>query len=144
MAEFKRRLTFVTEHPELRRVLKYMLVGVASVVINYLAYLLCLNLGFGYFFAAVLGYVTGLLNSFALGHTIVFRPHPDAPPRPIIVTFFTFLTVYSVGGMAMGLGVEYGVETLGFPANGTWLAIAAVVVVWNYIGSKFIVFKGAH
>lgn len=130
-------------HRETRTIRKYLVVGFVSIAINYLTFLLCLALETGHFAAAVIGYGAGLLNSFVFGYLVVFRSRETRARRPIATTLLTFLIVYGVGGMTMGYGVDFGVKVLNLPATPTWLVVAAFVVVWNYLGSRFIVFKGA-
>lgn len=122
--------------------LRFVAVGLLSNIANFVTYIGCVELRVSYFYAALIGYMVGLVNSFILGRFFVFSGTSANPARPLHLTIFLFLVVYGTGGLIMAAGVNFGVVTLGLPSILSWLAVAAFVVFWNYLGSKLIVFKG--
>ena len=126
---------------EARTIAKFVVVGVGSNVLNFISFLLLVGAGVNYFAAGVAGYLVGLLNSFILGYTFVFKQEGDGPRRSPLRVAPAFLLVYGVGALLMGAGVDAAVSVLKLPPILAWLLVAAFVVVWNYVLSKRFVFR---
>ena len=62
--------------------LRFVAVGLLSNLANFVTYLGCIGLGFNYFYAALIGYMVGLVNSFVLGRFFVFNRTESGPITP--------------------------------------------------------------
>lgn len=118
-------------------VLRFLLVGLASNLINYAIYLLVRNVGASLMMASVAGYAAGLYNSYYFGRRWVFnaRQTQHGPAA------FRFVIVYLVGGAGMAAIIEGLDHLFGWDYRVTWFAGAAFAFANNFLGSKWLVFK---
>ena len=91
------------------------------------------------------GFVAGLAANYLLSNLFVFR---SAEQRERGRSFKAFLVYAAVGVVGFGLTellMYLGVSVVG--SDGLWYlavkcAVAAVVLVWNYVGRKLFVYQG--
>jgi len=82
--------------------------------------------------ANVIAYLAGMVNSFLLNRNWTFRASGSALPQAVR---FAIVSLFS---LTMSTVVTFGlVDVLGFPSLAVWLPLTAVVVVVNYLGSKY-------
>lgn len=115
---------------------KFIVTGILSTIINFLIYFFSVNtIGFGTEFAALSGYIIGLLCSYLLGKKWVFSFNEinslQTATRFIIVylmglVLHTFITSY------LALTVDYRIAwTIGISAS----------TANNFFGSKYYAFR---
>ena len=122
-------------------VLSYLFFGVLTTAVNYLIYLPCYNLlGWSAGLSNVLAWIGAVIFAFLTNKPFVFKSH-DWVWNVVWAELTKFV------GCRIGSGVlETGillicVDWLGWNGNIWKLITAVLVVILNYIGSKFLVFK---
>lgn len=122
-------------------VLSYLLFGALTTLVNYLIYLPCYNLlGWSAGFSNIIAWIGAVAFAFLTNKPFVFKSH-DWSWSVVWPELTKFV------GCRIGSGVlETGtllicVDWLGWNGNVWKLITAILVVILNYIGSKFLVFK---
>ncbi len=122
-------------HGELAR---FLVVGVGSNLLNFLVYLLAHVAGVPLLAASATGYLAGLLNSYHFGRIWVF----DARNRAGRLAILRFVVVYAIGGIGMSAIIEMLDRTQGLDYRLSWFFGAVFAFTNNFLGSKWLVFKG--
>ncbi len=117
--------------------LRFLLVGLASNLINYAIYLLVRNVGASLMMASVAGYAAGLYNSYHFGRRWVFNDQQTQHGPAVL----RFAMIYLVGGAGMAVIIEGLDHLLGWDYRLTWFAGVAFAFANNFLGSKWFVFK---
>lgn len=120
-----------------REMLRFLMVGLTSTLVNYVVYLLGCNIGMSLFMASVVGYLAGLCNSYYFGKNWVF----DMKTSLKYSTILRFAIIYLVGGLGMAVIIEILDMLLGWNYRITWFVGAAYAFVNNFCGSKWLVFR---
>lgn len=120
-----------------RDVLRFLLVGIGSNVINYLSYYLLLLISAPVFLAAVCGYLLGLLCSYHFGRTWVFGHRFDVEAAGI----GRFLPVYAFGGLGMAAITTALVDGLTLHYAVGWFFGAGFAAGSNFVGLRWWVFR---
>ena len=122
-------------------ILTYLFFGVLTTGVNYLIYLPCFNLlGWSAGLSNVLAWFVAVTFAFVTNKPFVFNSHDWSWS-----TLWPELTKFV--GCRIGSGVLETaillvcVDWLGWDGNVWKLVTAVLVIVLNYIGSKFLVFK---
>lgn len=122
-------------------ILTYLFFGVLTTGVNYLIYLPCFNLlGWSAGLSNVLAWFVAVAFAFVTNKPFVFKSHDWSWS-----TLWPELTKFV--GCRIGSGVLETaillvcVDWLGWDGNVWKLVTAVLVIVLNYIGSKFLVFK---
>ncbi len=122
-------------------VLSYLFFGVLTTAVNYLIYLPCYNFwGLSAGFSNIVAWIGAVAFAFLTNKPFVFKSH-DWSWNVVWPELTKFV------GCRIGSGVlETGilllcVDWLGWNGNVWKLITAVLVVILNYIGSKFLVFK---
>lgn len=122
-------------------ILTYLFFGVLTTAVNYLVYLPCYNLlGWSAGFSNILAWIVAVVFAFVTNKPFVFKSH-DWSWNVVWPELTKFV------GCRIGSGVfETGillvcVDMLHWNGNVMKLITAVLVIVLNYIGSKFLVFK---
>lgn len=92
------------------------------------------------------GFIIGLIVNYVLSITLVFRSAQQQKKGKTVKAFLTFAVIGLIGLGLTELGMYIGVKIVG--SAGFWYLlvkcfVAGAVLVWNYIGRKMFVFKGA-
>jgi len=116
---------------------KFLIVGVLSSVLNFLVYKAIYIFTENINLSSVLGYCTGLLNSFSLSSKWVFSNN-----RCIRLdkAFILFVLIYALGGLEMVITINVLYK---FSANHiiAWLCGACLAAINNFLFSKYLIFK---
>ena len=124
-----------------RDAIVYLIFGVLTTVVNYLVYLPCYNLlGISSAVSNVIAWAAAVLFAFVTNKPFVFRSH-DWSRAVVIPEFVKFVgTRLGSGGIETGI-LLLSVDILGWNGNVWKLLTSVIVVVLNYIGSKWLVFR---
>ena len=124
-----------------RDAIVYLIFGVLTTVVNYLVYLPCYNLlGISSAVSNVIAWAVAVLFAFVTNKPFVFRSH-DWSRAVVIPEFVKFVgTRLGSGGIETGI-LLLSVDILGWNGNVWKLLTSVIVVVLNYIGSKWLVFR---
>ena len=131
---------FYKKHKE---VLLYLLFGGLTTVVSIVTFALFIALGINELIANVLSWILAVLFAYVTNRTWVFSSDAETKGAVIreMISFF--------GGRLATLLVEEAILAvfitwLGFPAMWVKVVAQVVVIVLNYVVSKFFVFKGGN
>lgn len=94
------------------------------------------------FISTAAGFIVGLAVNYILSLVFVFRAEDNRNSGKSIGAFLIFALVGIIGlGITEGL-MHIGVNVLHFHYMLTKIVAAGIVLVWNYLGRKILIFKG--
>ena len=119
----------------------YLIFGVLTTVVNYAVYLPCLNLwGFSAAWSNVIAWSVAVIFAYLTNKPFVFRSL-DWSLGTVIPEAAKFIgTRIGSGGMET-LILFLSVDVLGWNGNLWKIVTSVLVVILNYVGSKFFVFR---
>ena len=122
-------------------ILTYLFFGVLTTVVNYLIYLPCYNLlGWSAGLSNVLAWVAAVAFAFLTNKPFVFKSH--AWSWNVVWPELTKFVGCRIGSGVLETAILLVcVDLLGWNGNVWKFITALLVIVLNYIGSKFLVFK---
>lgn len=121
---------------------RYMFVGGAAFVVDFgLLYVLTEFAGFYYILSATLSFVAGLIVNYIFSTAWIFR-HSKLSNR------WTEFLVFSIIGV-VGLGFNdlflyLFTNLLGIYYMASKIIVAAIVMAWNFVARKMILFKNKN
>lgn len=122
-------------------IVSYLVFGVLTTVVNYVIYLPCYNLlGMTAAVSNVIAWAGAVVFAYVTNKPFVFRSH-DWSLDTVIPEFAKFVGCRVASGGAETLILLLTVDILGWNGNLWKLIVSVLVVVLNYFGSKFLVFK---
>jgi putative flippase GtrA len=116
--------------------LRFIVVGVLSNTILYLAYLLVTWLGLDPKIAMTLVYVAAIVGTFVINRRWTFGAHSIS-----VKGFLKYLVVYAFGYLVNLAILFVAVDNLGAPHQWVQLFAIGVVAVVSFLGQKFWVFR---
>jgi putative flippase GtrA len=122
-----------------KQLTRFVIVGIASTLLNFLVYYLSYKSGANLVIASALGYIAGLINSYHLGRIWVFEAKENTPRAAPL----RFALVYAFGGIGMSCIVMFINQTLGWDYRVCWFWGTSFAFVNNFFGSKWLVFNGS-
>lgn len=94
------------------------------------------------FICTASGFVAGLITNYILSLVFVFKKSENKGNAKSVSGFIVFTFVGIVGLGLTELGMYVGVFLLNWHYLFTKILVAAIVLLWNYVGRKLLVFKG--
>ncbi len=121
--------------------LSYLLFGVLTTAVNYIVYLPCYNLlEWSSGVSNVLAWIVAVAFAFVTNKPFVFKSH-DWSWKTVWPELTKFVSCRIASG-ALETGILLlTVDIWGWDGNLLKLITAALVIVLNYVGSKFLVFQ---
>ena len=119
------------------QILKFIVVGIGSTVLNFCIYSLVYNLTLVIYLASFLGYTVGLLNSFYFSDNWIFSSSRN---KKTSFAFFLFVAIYFLGGLEMALIINT-VDKLIQNHKIAWICGAFVAAMNNYLCTKYLLFN---
>ncbi len=119
-----------------REIKRFIFIGLLSTLLNYIIYLILINLTSNIIFSSFFGYSSGLINSFIFGKTYVFSNFLE-------IKFFLlikFLLIYAAGGLIMTFIILL-CSKIGLNYTFSWFIGVSLSFINNFIGCKFYVFR---
>lgn len=101
--------------------------------------------GVGLAIAVACGFAAGLIVNYLLSSLFVFRSAQQKALGRGLVPFLLYTAVGAIGFGLTELGMYLGVSLIGsdgFRYAFIKCGVAAIVLVWNYIGRKIFVYRG--
>ncbi len=122
-------------------ILTYLFFGVLTTAVNYLVYLPCYNLlGWSAGFSNILAWIVAVAFAFVTNKPFVFKSHDWS--WNVVWPELTKFVGCRIGSGFLETGILLVcVDMLNWNGNVMKLITAVLVIVLNYIGSKFLVFK---
>ena len=119
----------------------YLIFGGLTTMVNYLVYLPCYNLlGLSSAVSNVIAWDAAVAFAFLTNKPLVFRSH-DWSAGVVIPELVKFIGT-RVGSGALETGILFlTVDVMGYNGNVLKIILSVAVVVLNYAGSKFLVFR---
>ena len=119
-----------------RQFLRFIIIGSKSTIVNYLFYILLYQLTSNIFISAIIGYSSGLINSYIFGKSWVFKNSE----KDKLNVFIKFLLVYFIGAFIM-VSITSFLSFKGIDYRLAWSFAIFLVIFNNFLGSKYFVFK---
>ena len=122
-------------------VIIYFVFGVLTTLVNFLVYFPLYNwLHFSATFSNILAWIVAVIFAFLTNKPFVFKSH-DWSSRTVIPELTKFVSCRLASGAAETLILLVSVDIMGWNGNIWKLVTQFLVLVMNYIGSKFLVFR---
>ena len=122
-------------------ILTYLFFGVLTTAVNYLVYLPCFNLlGWSASLSNVFAWIVAVAFAFVTNKPFVFKSH-DWSWGTLWPELTKFVGCRIGSGVLETATLLVCVDLLGLNGNVWKLITAVMVIVLNYIGSKFLVFN---
>ena len=96
------------------------------------------------FICTALGFIAGLVTNYVLSLVFVFRKSENSGNAKSIGGFIIFTVVGLIGLGLTELGMYVGVYVFCWHYLITKVLVAGLVMVWNYVGRKVLVFSGIN
>lgn len=119
-----------------RQFSRFILIGLISTFINYSFYILCFKFSENILFSSLVGYLSGIINSYIYGKKWVFKIKNNIN----IVSILKFIFVYLIGGIVMTLIINYLFNN-GLEYRLAWCFGISYSIFNNFLGSKYFVFN---
>jgi putative flippase GtrA len=125
--------------------LRYCAVGGVAFLADFLSLTLCRELLFagdaGLFAATTVGFLVGIAVNYALSLLFVFTRDDQKAKGRRASAFLVFLVVGVIGLGLTHLGMWAGSVALRFDYRLVKIVVAGIVLIWNYLGRKLLVFR---
>ena len=124
-----------------RDILIYLIFGVLTTVVNYLVYIPAYYLlGFAAAVSNMIAWAVAVVFAFLTNKPLVFKSY-DWSMKTVFPELYKFVACRVASGVLETLLLFLAVDLLGWN-GGIWKIVTSVlVVIVNYFGSKFLVFK---
>lgn len=129
------------EYLRYRDIISYLFWGFVTTVLNYAAYFICTRaLGINYFWSNIIAWVIAVAFAFVVNKVFVFRSL-DWTPRVAFRECWQFVTARVTSGVMETGGLVLFVDILGCNDAIVKIIAGVMVVILNYIFSRFIIFR---
>ena len=119
----------------------YLIVGVMTTLVNIASYYVCTRWSdFPVMVATVVAWLLAVLFAFIGNKWVVFRSH-RLDTGVVIREFFSFVSCRLVTGVIDIVAMGIFVEMLAFPDVVMKILANVLIIVGNFLASKYIVFK---
>ena len=128
---------FVKHHD----IISYLFFGVLTTAVNYLIYLPCYNLlHFSASVSNVIAWAFAVAFAYLTNKPFVFKSH-DWSAKTVVPELTKFVGSRIVSGVLETAIIFVTVDVLGWNGNVMKLVTSVLVVIFNYVASKLLVFK---
>lgn len=122
----------------LNEFLRYVIVGGTAFIIDFSTlYILTEFLHLHYLFSAVIGFIVGTIVNYNMSKKWAFKNTLEANFKAFLI--FTLVGIAGLGLTEFGMWV--GVDKLDINYKITKIIVAAIVLIWNFILRKLLVFN---
>ena len=120
-----------------KQILRFFISGVIASSFNFISYRALYLIFKNILLASLSGYCIGILISFILAKSWVFK---NISTKPLVKSFSLFCLIYFLGGVEMSLVIVF-LNGLIDNYKIAWLFGALIGSINNYFGSKYLSFK---
>ncbi len=126
--------------------LRYLVVGGSAFLVDFGVLILFNNVlpeifGYRLYIATALGFIAGLVFNYIFSIVFVFKSARDSGKSRSAKSFFLFTLIGIIGLGLTELGMYAGTELLLIHYMLVKIFVTGIVLMWNYLGRKFFVFK---
>jgi len=129
----------------IKELLRYVVVGgIAFLVDAGVLHLIMISFPdwkYTLYIAVTIGFLCGLIVSFILSLKFVFKNAKEKTENKKVQTFIIFAIIGVIGLALTELGMHVGVVVLGYHHLLVKIVVAGLVMLWNYIARKIIIFS---
>ena len=135
--------------PLLFEFIRYLIVGGSAFLVDF-GVLVLFNtilpelLGYRLYIATAFGFIAGLIFNYIFSILFVFKSARDKKTGRSLGAFMLFTLIGVVGLGLTELGMYVGTELLHIHYMLVKIIVTVIVLMWNYLGRKFFVFKTPH
>ena len=124
-----------------KEIMAYLFFGVCTTVVNFVIYFACTQiLDINYLIANALSWIGAVAFAYVTNRIWVFKSKSKGI-RAVFKEITTFVSCRLLSGVIDMLIMFIGVDILGVSDGITKLATQVIVVVLNYVFSKWIIFR---
>lgn len=127
---------FVTKNREL---ISYVIFGVTTTAVNIIIFQLLYSCGIDYKWANLVALILGKAYAYVTNKLFVFRSHCDGWAE-LMKEFIRFVAARGVTGLIDYFGMIIAVEVWGLSALVTKYFLQILIIILNYVFSKWTVF----
>ena len=120
-----------------KQILRFFLSGVIASSFNFISYRALYLIFKNILLASLSGYCIGILISFILAKSWVFK---NISTKPLVKSFSLLCLIYFLGGIEMSLVIVF-LNGLIDNYKIAWLFGALIGTLNNFLGSKYLLFK---
>jgi putative flippase GtrA len=126
----------LASHAIVRQVVRFAAVGVLATGSHYVVLIALVELAhMRPVIATTIGYCVGIVVSYSLNRRFTF-----VTDAPVVSSFVKFAVLYGIG-MALNAVIMGGLIAWGAPYLLAQVAATAIVLFWNFLGARYIVFR---
>ncbi len=129
----------------IKELLRYVVVGgIAFLVDAGVLHLIMISFPdwkYTLYVAVTIGFLCGLIVNFILSLKFVFKNAKEKTENKKVQTFIIFAIIGVIGLGLTELGMHVGVVVLGYHHLLVKIFVAGLVMLWNYIARKIIIFS---
>ncbi len=129
----------VINHPRTRHYTVYLVFGVVTTLVNLLVYKILLDKGFHYTLSTTMAFMVAVTVAFWTNRTWVFRSQRRGL-KGIFREMTSFFSVRMLTYVVDVVGLVFFIELIGLDEFFSKVIISLLVVVLNYVLSRFVVF----
>ena len=97
--------------------------------------------GFSLYIATAIGFIAGLIVNYILSLVFVFKSARGTQVGRSVGAFLIFAVIGIIGLGLTELGMYIGTEKLGLHYLLVKFVVTGIVLMWNYLGRKILIFK---
>jgi len=131
------RLQDILSYAVVRQIGRFAIVGVIATAVHYAILIALVEIGHVKpVIATTLGYCVGVVTSYALNRRFTFTDSA----APVATSFAKFVALYGIGAVLNGF-IMSAVMALGAPYLLAQVVATGLVLIWNFLGARFVVFR---
>ena len=112
-------------------------IGVLTVIIGTLVFVVMISMGFGYVISLVGDYAAGILFSYFMNKNYTFKVKTSSDLMPLIKT----TSMYVVSFLLNVYMLKLSTETFGFHVIYSQLVIIFILAIFNFLVFKLLIFR---
>lgn len=98
------------------------------------------NFRYGLFVGTAAGFIVGTVVNYCVSKRVVFSKDTSRT-KNVIIEFLIYAVIGLFGLLLTEAGMYLGVEVLLFNYIATKILVAGLVLIWNFLARRFLVFK---
>ena len=120
-----------------KQIFRFLVSGIIASSFNFISYRTLYLIFKNILLASISGYFIGIIVSFILAKSWVFK---NISTKPLVKSFSLFCLIYFLGGVEMSLVIVF-LNGLIDNYKIAWLFGALIGTLNNFLGSKYLLFK---